>query len=129
MRTNEPMARPASVVLIPAGRDGDYQPSDVLHNVSLRRLAKQLRRIRSIRDQVKAFMRHGNCATVLQCLSEWPAIYNAPGFAHGFAHWASSVGCVLTGDAVPDLQTLETTAEVLELHVKQCEHVKLCEDV
>ena len=75
------------------GRHGDFTPLFAQLPVGLRSHTKQLRRLRALRDQLKAFGKL-NSDTIFvndrryqHCLTLWQAILQAHGFHRGFQWW------------------------------------------
>ena len=79
--------RQVCVPCIKPGRNGDFNPIMSQTTCSLRYHTKQLRRIMSLKNQIKALNKNFSGKAKIQCLELWNCIITAHGFRHGFAAW------------------------------------------
>lgn len=78
---------PVSQPITKWGRSGDHQPCNMQGPVWHRQHLRQLRRLQTLVNLVKAREREPNDSNGAACASLWIKVVNAPGFKKGFPVW------------------------------------------
>ena len=78
---------PVSQPIAKWGRSGDHQTCNMQGPVWHRQQLRQLRRLQTLVNLVRAMEREPNDNNVAACRSLWSKVVNAPGFQRGFPIW------------------------------------------
>ena len=106
--------RQTCVPCIKPGRRGDFNPMISQTTSSLRYHTKQLRRLTSLINQVKALQKNPIDKAIEQCQELWTKILNAQGFQKGFATWIyANLQCVVPLKT-PEQAFLEELTEIFK---------------
>ena len=110
--------RPVTMPTNRTGRLGDVQPFQLQQGVQLRRILKQVRRLHSLENQVKACNSHTTDAAQFQCQDLWVSILKATGFPGGFKQWILLNGEGFVPYQCPHLSYIASIKEKLHQEYK-----------